>query len=85
MTNAHVVAGEQDTHVLLRGHGPSLDATVIAFDPHDDVAVLRVSGLDAPPLRFAEPADGHRGRDPRLPARRARSTCAPGASASRAR
>jgi S1-C subfamily serine protease len=61
VTNAHVVAGEQDTHVLLRGHGPSLGATVIAFDPHDDVAVLRVSGLDAPPLRFANPRTGAAG------------------------
>jgi S1-C subfamily serine protease len=53
VTNAHVVAGERDTHVLVRGHGPSLAATAIAFDPHNDVAVLRVAGLDAPALRFA--------------------------------
>ena len=61
VTNAHVVAGEQDTHVLLRGQGPDLAATVIAFDPHDDVAVLRVSGLSAPPLRFANPRTGAAG------------------------
>src|SRR3954447_10705184 len=61
VTNAHVVAGEDDTHVLVRGHGPSLGATVIAFDPHDDVAVLRVGGLDAQPLGFASPRTGASG------------------------
>jgi S1-C subfamily serine protease len=61
VTNAHVVAGESDTHVLVRGHGPSLGATVIAFDPHDDVAILRVGGLDAPPLDFASPRTGASG------------------------
>jgi S1-C subfamily serine protease len=54
VTNAHVVAGEDDTRVLLRGRGPSLDATAVAFDPHDDIAVLRVSGLQAPALPLAD-------------------------------
>jgi Trypsin-like peptidase domain/Colicin V production protein len=53
VTNAHVVAGEQDTTVQLQGTGPELDATAIAFDPTDDVAVLRVQGLNAPALRMA--------------------------------
>jgi S1-C subfamily serine protease len=53
VTNAHVVAGQQDTRVLLRGQGDPLVARVVAFVPHDDVAVLRVSGLDAPALSFA--------------------------------
>jgi S1-C subfamily serine protease len=53
VTNAHVVAGERDTQVLLRGTGQSLGATVIAFDPHDDLAILRVAGLQAPALRLA--------------------------------
>jgi S1-C subfamily serine protease len=61
VTNAHVVAGEQDTHVLVRGHGPSLGAAVIAFDPHDDVAILRVDGLRAPALPFATPRTGASG------------------------
>jgi S1-C subfamily serine protease len=52
VTNAHVVAGESDTRVLLRGRAPSLGAEVIAFDPHDDVAILRVGGLQAPALAF---------------------------------
>ena len=32
VTNAHVVAGQDDTSVQLRGGGPELDATAIAFD-----------------------------------------------------
>ena len=53
VTNAHVVAGQDDTEVLLRGREPRLDATAIAFDPRNDIAVLRVEGLDAPPLPIA--------------------------------
>jgi hypothetical protein len=59
VTNAHVVAGEKDTRVLLRGQGPSLPAQAIAFDPHNDVAVLRVRGLSAPALPLApDPRSG---------------------------
>jgi S1-C subfamily serine protease len=54
VTNAHVVAGQDDTHVLLRGKEPGLDATAIAFDPRNDIAVLRVDGLDAPALPMAD-------------------------------
>jgi S1-C subfamily serine protease len=53
VTNAHVVAGESDTVVQLGGVGPSLPAEAVMFDPHNDVAVLRVAGLDAPALRLA--------------------------------
>jgi S1-C subfamily serine protease len=49
VTNAHVVAGEDDTTVQTDG-GRELDAQAIAYDPHNDVAVLRVNGLDAPAL-----------------------------------
>ncbi len=48
VTNAHVVAGEGDTTVQIGGHPPGLAARTIDFDPHDDVAILRVRGL---PLR----------------------------------
>jgi S1-C subfamily serine protease len=53
VTNAHVVAGQEDTVVQRRGGGARLSATAIAFDPRNDVAVLRVPGLGAPPLRFS--------------------------------
>jgi S1-C subfamily serine protease len=59
VTNAHVVAGEAATRVLLRGYGPGLPARVVVFDPHNDIAVLRVAGLRAPALRLArQPASG---------------------------
>lgn len=60
VTNAHVVAGESDTTVQVRGVGERLAATVVAFDPHDDVAVLRVGGLGGvPALPLAHsPASG---------------------------
>ncbi|MBJ7329085.1 MAG: MarP family serine protease [Solirubrobacteraceae bacterium] len=51
VTNAHVVAGEDETDVQVRGEGERLDATVVAFDSTNDVAVLAVPGLDAPILR----------------------------------
>ncbi len=53
ITNAHVVAGEQDTTVQVEGREPSLVAVPIAFDPTVDIAVLRVSGLEEPPLSMA--------------------------------
>jgi S1-C subfamily serine protease len=49
VTNAHVVAGQDDT-VAEVGGGPKHDAQAIAFDPSNDIAVLRVSGLSAPAL-----------------------------------
>jgi S1-C subfamily serine protease len=52
VTNAHVVAGESDTVVQIDGVSPGLPAHAVAFDPHDDVAVLRVPGLDEPVLKL---------------------------------
>jgi S1-C subfamily serine protease len=60
VTNAHVIAGEGDTTVQVRGHSPSLPARAVAFDPTDDVAVLSVPGLDLAPLSLA--ADAPAGR-----------------------
>jgi S1-C subfamily serine protease len=54
VTNAHVVAGQEDTRVLPRGEEPELEAVAIAFDPRNDVAVLRVDGLGAPSLPLAD-------------------------------
>jgi len=54
LTNAHVVAGEHDTSVEPGGHEPQLSAYAIAFDPTDDVAVLRVPGLNLPSLALAQ-------------------------------
>ncbi len=57
VTNAHVVAGESDTEIQVGGVGPGRAAAVIGFDPHDDVAVLRVAGLQARPLKLAANAE----------------------------
>jgi S1-C subfamily serine protease len=56
VTNAHVVAGQDDTRVLVRGEGPSLHADAVAFDSTNDIAVLRVDGLQADPLAIASGA-----------------------------
>jgi S1-C subfamily serine protease len=62
VTNAHVVAGEHDTAVEPFGHEPTLRAYAIAFDPTDDIAVLRVPGLDLPTLSLASnPPSGRAG------------------------
>ena len=62
VTNAHVVAGQEDTVVHVGGTGASLEADAIAFDPRNDVAVLRVDGLAAPALPLvSEPASGTSG------------------------
>jgi S1-C subfamily serine protease len=53
VTNAHVVAGEQDTTVEVGGLSPSLPAQPIAFDPTDDLAVLHVPGLGLESLSLA--------------------------------
>jgi Trypsin-like peptidase domain/Colicin V production protein len=51
VTNAHVVAGQDDTTVQLRGEGPHMGAQAIWFDSRNDVAILRVPGLSGvPPL-----------------------------------
>jgi S1-C subfamily serine protease len=57
VTNAHVVAGQDDTTVDSVG-GPPLPAQVVAFDARNDVAVLRVAGLNAPALQQADPTPG---------------------------
>jgi S1-C subfamily serine protease len=56
VTNAHVVAGEDDTVVRLRGVGPELRAQAIAFDLTNDIAVLRVDGLGGRTLPIAPQA-----------------------------
>ena len=52
MTNAHVVAGTGSVSVVAGDQ--ELDADVVVYDPGVDVAVLRVPGLQAPVLPFAD-------------------------------
>jgi S1-C subfamily serine protease len=58
VTAAHVVAGEQNTYVAQSESDERHPAEVVAFDPHDDLAVLRVAGLAARPLPLAHPQSG---------------------------
>lgn len=45
VTNAHVVAGQDDTTVQVEGKGTGHDAQVIWFDDLNDLALLRVPGI----------------------------------------
>src|SRR4051812_37652990 len=57
LTNAHVVAGEDDTSVTT-SDGTKFDATAVGFDPGNDLAVLRADvGRAALPL-VADPSRG---------------------------
>ena len=57
VTNAHVVAGIEEPRVDRQG-GRSRGATVVAFDEQNDLAVLRVRGLDGRGLPFVDPERG---------------------------
>jgi len=57
VTNAHVVAGEEDTTVTTR-EGASFDAIPVYYDPENDLALLRVEA-EIPALPIApDPASG---------------------------
>lgn len=58
VTNAHVIAGEDETRIETRD-GASFDATPVVYRTRDDVAVLRVPGLPLSPLPLAgDPSRG---------------------------
>jgi S1-C subfamily serine protease len=57
VTNAHVVAGQDETTVEDE-EGNEYDARVVAFDPVRDLALLRVPDLERDGLSLA---DGHQG------------------------
>jgi S1-C subfamily serine protease len=57
VTNAHVVAGQSDTQVLPGGREPGRDAQAVHFDARNDLAILRVDGLDERPLALADEFD----------------------------
>ena len=52
VTNAHVIAGSDDTTVTTQG-GVELDATPVYYEPADDIALLRV-GANLPTLPISE-------------------------------
>lgn len=51
VTNAHVVAGSESLDIQLGSQ--TVSATVVAFDPELDIAVLRAPGIKGTVLRFA--------------------------------
>ncbi len=55
VTNAHVVAGEDDTTVSPTA-APQLDAEVVHYDTRNDLAMLLVPGLSLSPLELAPSA-----------------------------
>ena len=57
LTNAHVVAGTDELHVVDR-NGDQFLAKIVAFDPQTDLALLHVDGLYAPALPIALPKKG---------------------------
>ena len=54
VTNAHVVAGSKQLTVLRHPDGRALPATVVAFDPNRDVAILRVADIGRPALSLGD-------------------------------
>ena len=58
VTAAHVVAGERSTLVEIPGDAHQHAATVVVFDAHNDIAVLRIADATAQPLRTADPQNG---------------------------
>ena len=60
VTNAHVVAGVDRPQVQTPS-GRRLQATVVAFDPQRDLAVLAVPNLGATPLPIADASVGDTG------------------------
>ena len=58
VTAAHVVAGERDTGVEIPGLSGVHAADVVAFDPHNDIAVLRVQQRASFALPLVDPQPG---------------------------
>ena len=56
VTNAHVVAGSDDTAVSLEDDDTRRDAVAVHYDPSNDLALLAVDGLEAAPLPIAQVA-----------------------------
>ena len=55
LTNAHVVENAVDVRVRLVGESEPRAATVLASDPGNDLALLRIAGDDFVPATFAAP------------------------------
>jgi S1-C subfamily serine protease len=56
LTNAHVVEGASEIRVRLAGETEPREARLLATDPGNDLALLRMSGADFDAAVFADPA-----------------------------
>ena len=54
LTNKHVVSDEEAEYTVLLNDGSKLKAEIVAEDPANDIALLRVEGDDFPALELAE-------------------------------
>jgi putative serine protease PepD len=57
LTNAHVVDGASTIHVRLAGETEPIDATVVASDKGNDLALLRIDRTGLTPVTFAPTSD----------------------------
>lgn len=60
VTNAHVLVGVDDPTIEV-GSGLRTEADIVAFDAHNDLALLRVEGLRFEPLPLGTAGDGTTG------------------------
>lgn len=58
VTNAHTLAGATSVQ-LIDADDVGREATLLVFDPEEDLALLRVDGLEAEPLVLGSPVTGH--------------------------
>ncbi len=57
VTNAHVVENEKEVRVILNGETEPRKATVLARDPGNDLALVKITGVTGlTPATFADPA-----------------------------
>lgn len=54
VTNKHVVADEQAEYTVILGDGTEHSATVLARDPSNDIAVIKIEGKDFPALSLGD-------------------------------
>lgn len=54
VTNKHVVSDEEAEYTVLLGNGDEYQATVLARDPSNDIAVIKIDGKDFPVLTLGD-------------------------------
>ena len=61
VTNAHVISGATAIRVRLAGETEPREATLLAADPGNDLALLQIEGDSFPAATFADPGSVHLG------------------------